>query len=95
MTTEAAEPTEATEPTIDEKVAAFMDSGNGPEATAEYRASLEAEGVDKADQAERVTEGDAGRAAFARAATVLRSGSGTEQKFEAVAKAFDLMASNW
>ncbi len=87
-------PDETPELTIDQKVAVFEEDGNGPEASAEYRASLEATAATEAAEAEN----EAAAAAvtpFANAATVLRSGSGTEQKFAVIAKVFDLMAENW
>ena len=92
MTDHAAE---TVEPTIDQRVAMFEEAGNGPEATAEYRASLERDAADEADVEEVLTADAAEVEAFNRAAVILRSGSSTEQKFAAIAKLFDDMAANW
>ncbi|KKL73032.1 hypothetical protein LCGC14_2079030, partial [marine sediment metagenome] len=66
-----------------------------PEATAEYRASLERDAADEADVEEVLAADAAEVEAFNRAAVILRSGSSTEQKFAAIAKLFDDMAANW
>ncbi len=83
------------EATIDQKVAIFEEAGNGPEATAEYRATLEDTATDQAKMERSLQSDAADKAAFTNAATVLRSESGTETKFAVVADILDLIAAGW
>ncbi len=90
------------EATIDQKVAIFMDAGNGPEATAEYRATLEATEIVASEPgirnvpAEEVAASDAvDRAMFQNAVHVLGSESSTETKFAVVAEVFEMIARGW